>query len=86
MQGDAGALAQAEDAGVEGELARKRAQQRRLAAAVSAREGHAIAVLELERDVAKEGPAPDVLSETGGGGGGQEAYTDAACSAASSLT
>ena len=71
VQRDPGALADRQRAAVDPGLAREHPQQGGLAAAVAPRERHAVAVLELERDVAEKGPAPDVLGQAGGGDGGQ---------------
>ena len=59
--------------GVGRDLARQDPQQGRLARAVAARERHAIAPFELERDVAEQLALAEVLREPGGLDGGQGA-------------
>ena len=62
----AGALGERDAAGVGGGLAGEDAEERRLARAVAARERHAAAPLQPERDVLKKLALTDELGEAGG--------------------
>jgi phytoene/squalene synthetase len=63
VQRHLGALAQHELAEVDRRLAGEHPQQRRLARPVAARQGHAVAALELEGDAAQQRLSRDVLAE-----------------------
>jgi hypothetical protein len=65
VERDARALGQDELAAVHGRLAGEHPQQRGLARAVAARDGQALAALELERDAAQQRLARDVLRQVG---------------------
>jgi hypothetical protein len=64
VKGDPSATLEGDRARVEAGFAGDDSQQRRLAAAVAARERHPVAALELERDVAEESAGADVLRQS----------------------
>jgi hypothetical protein len=66
VQGDLGVALEDQLALVDGGLAGEHPQQRGLARAVAARQGQAVAPLELERHAAQQRLAGDVLAEVGG--------------------
>ena len=63
VQGDLGVLGQHELAEVDRGLARQHPEQRGLARAVAAGQGHPVVALQLERDAAQERLARDVLAD-----------------------
>jgi hypothetical protein len=65
VERDARALGDDEFAGVDGGLAREHPQQRGLAAAVASGQGHAVSLLELERDAPQKRFPGNVLAEVG---------------------
>jgi hypothetical protein len=65
VQRDTGVLLEHEVAAVDRRLAGEHPQERRLAGAVAARQRHALAALELERDVPEQRLAGHVLGQVG---------------------